>query len=36
MAAKGNFWLDLRIGQQILGIIVVGFGVYGIDTISWW
>ena len=35
--AKGNFFLmDLRIRLQILGrITVMGFGIYGVDTISW-
>ena len=33
---KGNFFLmDLRIRRQILGITVMGFGIYGVDTISW-
>ena len=35
--AKGNFFflMDLRIRLQILGITVMGFGIYGVDTISW-
>ena len=35
-AAKSNFLMDLSIRWQILGITVVGFGIYGVDTISCW
>ena len=28
--------MDLRIRRQILGIIVVGFGIYRVDMISCW
>ena len=29
------FLMDLRIRRQILGITVMGFRIYGVDTISW-